>query len=148
MHNIYDDERLGAPTAQGMKKLRTPGEVDSAIRSSKGTMLVFVDSNCGCAARVARPALEMALHHRMKPGSITTVFASTDREATAQARKYFTDQPPSSPAFALLRDGKFLGMIHRAEIRTRTSEQVKQMLAEMFERFCAPGPAVLSGEPR
>lgn len=140
MRDIYDDERLSVSVVQAIKKLRTPGEVDSAVQNTKGTMLVFVDSNCGCAARIARPALEMALNRPTRPDSITTVFASTDREATEQARKYFTGQPPSSPSFALLRDGRFLGMIHRADIRTGTPFQVRQMLSEMFDRFCAEGP--------
>ena len=139
MRNIYNDERMGAAKASVMTKLRTPSEVDNAVQNVKGTMLIFVDSNCGCAAKVARPALEMALHHPAKPDAVGTVFASTDREATAQARRYFTGQPPSSPSFALLRDGKFLGIIHREEIRTTEPGEVAEMLTGLFDRYCASG---------
>ena len=136
MRNIYDDETIGARPGLGLIKLHTPEEVDNTFRNHRGTLLVFVDSACGCSARIARPALQAALQHPERSAMIATVFASTDREATLQARKYFTDQPPSSPAFAFLRDGKLLGMIHRSDIQTSTPAYVTQLLTEMFDRYC------------
>jgi putative YphP/YqiW family bacilliredoxin len=103
-------------TRLGVQELRTPKEVDAVLANSKGIVLVFVNSVCGCAGGVARPALARALTHKVLPDKLTTVFASEDRDATARAREYFTGMPPSSPSVALLRGGKLLHMIHRYEI--------------------------------
>jgi len=123
-------------TRLGVQELRTPEEVDAVLRNTPGTVLVFVNSVCGCAGGIARPALAQALKHKILPDKLTTVFASGDREATARAREYFTGMPPSSPSVALLRDGKLLHMIHRNEIETSSPERVASMMIELFEKYC------------
>lgn len=136
MYDIMMHQMINEVTRHGIKEMRTPAEVDAVLSNAKGTTLVFVNSVCGCAGGVARPALGMALQHRIRPDVVTTVFASTDREATARAREYFTGMPPSSPSFALLRDGKLLHMIHRSDIETRSAEEVKDLLTAMFHKYC------------
>ncbi|MBI4429711.1 MAG: BrxA/BrxB family bacilliredoxin [Ignavibacteriales bacterium] len=120
----------------GAQELRTPDEVDAAIPKSKGTTLVVVNSVCGCAAGISRPALTKAMEHSVLPDKVVTVFAGQDKEATARAREYFTDQPPSSPSFALLRDGKLVEMIHRHQIEGHSVEQVTQRLTRAFDDHC------------
>ena len=92
-------------TRIGFQELRTSGDVDNVLGKTSGTVLVVVNSICGCAAGRARPAVAYALAHAVKPDKLATVFAGQDQEATAEARSYFTDYPPSSPSIALLRDG-------------------------------------------
>jgi putative YphP/YqiW family bacilliredoxin len=116
--------------------LTTPADVDAEFSKNKGTMLVVVNSTCGCAGGTARPALAKALEHSRKPSSLVTIFASTDREATARAREYFTDQPPSSPSFAFMKDGMFVHMIHRHQIEGRTVEHVTKELISAFDKYC------------
>ncbi len=120
----------------GVSELTTPDEVDSLIRDQKGTVLIFVNSVCGCAGGIARPALGMAMKHGVQPDRIATVFASSDREATMRARSYFTGMPPSSPSFALLRDGKLVHMIHRSDIEIREPEEVATLLTTAFDSHC------------
>ena len=112
------DEKIVAPMRDevrriGARELRSVAEVDEALGDAKGTTLVFVNSVCGCAAGGARPALEAALKHSVRPQSVVTVFAGQDIEATNRARQYFADYQPSSPSFALLRDGEPVFMVHR-----------------------------------
>ena len=131
-------------TRIGFQELRTSGEVDHVLGTSKGTVLVVVNSICGCAAGRARPAVAYALAHAVKPDKLATVFAGQDQEATAQARSYFTDYPPSSPSIALLRDGKLLYMIERHDIEGRMPEEIAADLTRAFDRFCTPaGSAVM-----
>jgi putative YphP/YqiW family bacilliredoxin len=113
-------------TRLGVKELRTPGEVDAAMKgeAAKGTTLLFVNSVCGCAAGNARPALRMTFEKGGKPDHAYTVFAGQDREATARAREFLADQPPSSPAFALLRDGRVVRMLHRHDIEGRMAHEI------------------------
>ncbi len=125
-------------TRIGFQELRTPGEVDDLLGNSKGTVLVVVNSICGCAAGRARPAVAYALAHSLKPDKLATVFAGQDQEATAQARSYFTDYPPSSPSVALLRDGKLLYMMERHDIEGRLPEEIAADLTHAFDRFCTP----------
>ena len=125
-------------TRLGVQELRTPEEVDGVLANSKGTVLVFVNSVCGCAGGVARPALALALRHKTLPEKLTTVFASEDREATARAREYFEGMPASSPSIALLRNGKLAQMIHRYQIETSSPEGVAAMLTEAFDKHCGP----------
>jgi putative YphP/YqiW family bacilliredoxin len=120
----------------GVTELTTPAEVDNLLRGQKGTALIFVNSVCGCAGGIARPALGMAMKHAVRPDRIATVFASSDREATMQARSYFTGMPPSSPSFAILRDGQLVHMIHRSDIEIREPEEVASLLTAAFERHC------------
>lgn len=140
MHDILMQQMKDEVTRYGVEELRTPEDVDTVLGVSKGTVVVFVNSNCGCAGGVARPALRMAMQHKTLPNKITTVFASGDREATARAREYFVGQPPSSPSFALLRDGKLITMIHRSEIETSTPQDVAAILTRAFDECCTSVP--------
>lgn len=124
-------------TRLGAKELRTPEEVDATIVNSKGTMLVVINSTCGCAAGAARPGLALAMQHSVVPDEIVTVFAGQDREATARARELFEDTPPSSPSFALMKDGKFTQMIHRHQIEGHSPQQIAAQLVAAFEKHCS-----------
>ena len=92
----------------GVRDLRTPEEVDALLRDEKGSVLLFVNSVCGCAAAAARPGLALALRHELKPEVVATVFAGVDAEATRQARSHFAEYPPTSPQIALFREGKLV----------------------------------------
>lgn len=124
-------------TRIGFKELRTAAEVDAALGSARGTALVFVNSVCGCAGGVARPAAALALQNAARPDHLFTVFAGQDKEATARAREYFTGYPPSSPSMALLRDGKIVHMVERHQIEGRDARAVAADLVELFNRHCA-----------
>lgn len=137
MYDILLQEIRGEVTRLGVRELKTPEEVDEVLGEQKGTALVFVNSVCGCAGGIARPALGLALRHAVKPDFLTTVFASGDREATARARSYFSGMPPSSPSFAILRDGELLQMIHRSDIERRDPREVAELLIHAFESCCA-----------
>ena len=93
-------------TRIGVEELRTPEQVDETLKDSSGTVMVVVNSICGCAAGKARPGIARALQHTVKPDKVATVFAGADIEATEKARTYFTGYPPSSPSIALLKDGQ------------------------------------------
>ena len=136
MYNILMQQIKDEVSRLGVKELNTAEEVDALLTHHKGTALVFVNSVCGCAGGIARPALAMALRHSARPDIIASVFASGDREATAQARSYFTNMPPSSPSFALLRDGKLIHMIHRSDIEIREPHEVADLLTQAFEKYC------------
>jgi putative YphP/YqiW family bacilliredoxin len=123
-------------TAIGVRELRTAGEVDEAVTRQPGTVMVIVNSVCGCAAGKARPGIAMALKHAVRPDHVTTVFAGADIDATDRARGYFAGYPPSSPSIALLRDGKLLYMMERRDIEPRTADQIAEELTGAFERFC------------
>ena len=137
MYDILIKQMRDEVTRLGAQELRTPEEVDATLPTHKGTMLVVVNSTCGCAGGVARPALAKSLQHAKVPDKIVTVFASTDREATARARSYFDNLPPSSPSFALMRDGKLARLIHRYEIEGHTVDQVVRELTSTYDQFCS-----------
>jgi putative YphP/YqiW family bacilliredoxin len=128
-------------TSIGFRELRTAQDVDSVLGSEKGTVLVVVNSICGCAAGKARPAIARALRNAARPETLTTVFAGQDREATERARSYFTGYGPSSPSVALLRDGKVAFMLERHQIEGREAADIAQDLTKAFEKFCAPTAA-------
>jgi putative YphP/YqiW family bacilliredoxin len=140
LHDILIQQIKNEVTRLGVKELQTPEEVDALLANHKGTVLVFVNSVCGCAGGVARPALGLALQHHIRPDVAATVFASSDREATMHARSYFTNMPPSSPSFALLRDGKLVHMIHRSDIEIRGPQEVAALLTSAFEKYFIPVP--------
>ncbi len=123
-------------TRIGVTDLRTPEDVDRLLRESKGTVLIFVNSVCGCAAGSARPGLAQALENGVAPDVVATVFAGVDLEATARARSYFADYPPSSPQIALFRDGRLLQLVQRHQIEGRPAETVAALLRGIFDRFC------------
>jgi putative YphP/YqiW family bacilliredoxin len=141
MSNTMYPEELVQPmraelTQIGFDELRTADAVDEALQG-KGTTLVVVNSICGCAARMARPAVRLALQQsRSKPEHLTTVFAGQDREATDRARGYFTGYPPSSPSIALLRDGELLFMLERWQIEGRPAPEIARDLQVAFEEHC------------
>lgn len=121
--------------AAGYTELKTPDEVEEAL-NQKGTTLVMINSVCGCAGGIARPAAAHSLHFDKRPEHLVTVFAGQDKEATAAARSYFTGYPPSSPSFALLKDGKLCTMIERHEIEGHEPMAVVQKLQNAFEQYC------------
>jgi putative YphP/YqiW family bacilliredoxin len=121
-------------TRMGAKELTTVQEVDAALGDQKGTMLVFVNSVCGCAAGNARPGLRLALGHGVKPQQVVTVFAGQDVEATARARQYFSDYQPSSPSMALLRDGEVVHFVHRHQIEGRAPQAIAADLTTAFDK--------------
>ncbi|MDF2945771.1 MAG: hypothetical protein K0S51_450 [Bacillales bacterium] len=119
----------------GFKELRTVEEVDNEL-SQKGTTLVFINSVCGCAGGTARPAAGASLHFDYRPDNLVTVFAGQDKEATARAREYFEGFKPSSPSFAILKDGKILGMVERNDIEGFSTVEVVNKLQSLFEKYC------------
>ena len=140
-HQAIYDERMVAPMRQeltriGFEELRTPEQVDSALKDAPGTTLVVVNSICGCAARNARPAVTLALGNEARPEKLTTVFAGQDVEATQRAREYFTGYPPSSPSIGLLKDGRLVYMLERWQIEGRPAQDIAEDLVEAFEKYC------------
>jgi putative YphP/YqiW family bacilliredoxin len=123
-------------TRLGLQELRTPEEVDAALTSS-GTVLVAVNSMCGCAAGRMRPAVALALRGGKAPEKLTTVFAGQDLDATARAREYFTGYPPSSPSIAILKDGEIVYMMERRDIERRHPEEIATDLVAAFEKLSA-----------
>jgi putative YphP/YqiW family bacilliredoxin len=128
-------------TRLGARELRTVESVDETIRNSTGTLMVVVNSICGCAAGKARPGIALALQHETRPDEIATVFAGADIEATERARGYFTGYGPSSPSIALLRDGKLVFMMERHEIEGKDPSQIARELTQAFDRYCSTQPA-------
>ena len=138
MYDILIQQMRDEVTRLGAQELRSAQEVDAVLPNSKGTMLVVVNSTCGCAAGAARPGLSKAMQHGAVPDKIVTVFAGIDKDATAKARGYFNNEPPSSPSFALMRDGKLVKMIHRYNIEGHSPDQIAAQLVETFDEYCAP----------
>ena len=135
-------EYLVAPMRQdltrfGVDELRTATEVDDAVRTTPGTLMIVVNSVCGCAAGKARPGVALALQHAVRPDRVATVFAGADIEATDRARAYFTGHFPSSPSIGLLRSGKLVFILERAQIENRTAEQIASVLTAAFDAHCA-----------
>jgi putative YphP/YqiW family bacilliredoxin len=124
-------------TRYGVEETRTPADVDKLVQSS-GTVLMIVNSVCGCAAGRARPAIGIALQNAAKPDKAGTVFAGADEAAVAHLRAILSDFPPSSPSMALFQDGKPVFMVHRHQIEQRDPFQIAQLLTEAFDRFCKP----------
>ena len=122
-------------TRLGVKELKTPQEVDEAVKKP-GTTLLFVNSVCGCAAAGARPGLTLSLMHKKRPANIFSVFAGMEREAVARAREYFKPYQPSSPQIALLKDGVMLKMWQRHDIEGRDPATIAQALTKAFDEFC------------
>lgn len=124
-------------TRLGVKELRTPDEVDATVRVPGETVMVVVNSVCGCAAGKARPGVALALQHSNKPDTVATVFAGADVEATERARSYFVGYPPSSPSIALMRDGKMLYMMERHQIENQEADSIARDLTAAFDKHCA-----------
>ncbi len=126
-------------TQLGVEELRTSEDVDAAVKTTEGTLMIVVNSVCGCAAGKARPGITMALQHMTKPARVATVFAGADVEATDRARSYFTGYPPSSPCIGLLRDGKLQFILERRNIENQTAEQIAVTLTQAFDTYCGAG---------
>ncbi|OCA91026.1 hypothetical protein A8F94_03955 [Bacillus sp. FJAT-27225] len=122
-------------SAAGYTQLKTPEEVEQAF-AQKGTTLVMINSVCGCAGGIARPAAAHALHYDKRPDHLVTVFAGQDKEATEKARSFFTGYPPSSPSFALLKDGEICTMLERHDIEGHEPMAVIQKLQNAFDKYC------------
>lgn len=135
-------EQLIAPmraelTDVGFKEFRSAEDVDSHLKSHKGTTLIVVNSVCGCAAGAARPGIKYALDTAAKkPDVLATVFAGNDRDAVAKFREYVLPYPPSSPAMALFKDGDLIHFIERHHIEGRNAKMIGDHLVEVFENFC------------
>jgi len=128
-------------TRLGIQELKTAAQVDDVVRHTPGTVMIVVNSMCGCAAGKARPGIALALHHPVKPDVIGTVFAGGDIEATERARSYFTGYPPSSPSIAILRAGKLVYMMERRQIENQTAEAIARSLTGAFEQVCGSAGA-------
>ncbi|MDX1582009.1 MAG: BrxA/BrxB family bacilliredoxin [Thermoanaerobaculia bacterium] len=141
---MYDEMLVGPMreelTSIGVKETKTPEEVEAEIEKD-GTVLVVVNSVCGCAAGNARPAVKLALDHPAQPDRKITVFAGNDREATAKARSYFKGYRPSSPAIALLRDGEVVKMFERHQIEGRQAHDIAAELTSAFDEYCSKANA-------
>jgi putative YphP/YqiW family bacilliredoxin len=127
-------------TRFGVRELRTAGEVDEALSKTEGSVMVVVNSVCGCAAGKARPGVALALQHAAKPDLVATVFAGADIEATERARGYFTGYPPSSPAIGLFKGGKLVYMMERHQIENQEANAIATQLTAAFDTHCAAEP--------
>jgi len=123
-------------TKLGMIELRSAEQVDNTL-TKEGTVMVVVNSVCGCAAGKARPGVALALDHTVKPDVLATVFAGADVEATERARSYFTGYPPSSPAVALLKDGKLIYLMERHQIENQEAPTIASELTAAFDKHCS-----------
>ena len=123
-------------TRYGVIETRTPEDVDRTLAPGNGTVLMIVNSVCGCAAGKARPAIGMALEHQNRPDRAATVFAGADLEAVARVRELLPGLPPSSPSMALFRDGKPVFMLHRHQIESRQAPEIAKLLTEAFDQYC------------
>ena len=137
-HDLLAQVMRSELTRNGFTELRTPSEVDEAL-TAPGTVLVAVNSNCGCAGGTMRPAVVEALRQGPRPDRAVTVFASGDAEATARAREFFTGYAPSSPAIALLRDGEVVFMLERSDIKPSTPEAVAARVRSALEEHAGAG---------
>jgi putative YphP/YqiW family bacilliredoxin len=121
---------------KGAIETRTPQQVDQLLGPESGTVLMVVNSVCGCAAGRARPGVIESLKHRVVPDKVATVFAGGDVEATARVRELLSPYPPSSPSVALFRDGQPVFMLHRFEIEGREAPEIASILQRAYEQYC------------
>jgi putative YphP/YqiW family bacilliredoxin len=123
-------------TRLGAKELKTSAEVNETLQNLVGTVMVVVNSICGCAAGKARPGVALALGHQTRPDHVVTVFAGADIEATETARGYFTGYAPSSPSIALLKNAKLVYMMERRQIEGKDATAIAEELKQAFDRYC------------
>jgi len=123
-------------TQLGFEELKSGADVDRVL-TQPGTVLVVVNSVCGCAAGKARPGIALAMRHATRPDRLATVFAGADLESTARAREYFTGYPPSSPSIALLRDGQLVWMLERRQIENQAADAIARDITAAFDQHCA-----------
>jgi len=123
-------------TQHGVEEARTPADVDRLLQPGNGTVLMVVNSVCGCAAGRARPAVGMALKHPVHPSKTATVSAGGDEAAVSHLRDMLSPYPPSSPSMALFKDGKPVYMLHRSDIERRDPVEISGLLKDAFDQFC------------
>lgn len=123
-------------TEAGFEEMRNAQEVDAVLSEKSGSVLVVINSVCGCAAGNARPAVKMAAKHSKVPNRLTTVFAGQDKEAVAKVRDYCLPYPPSSPSIALFKDGELVHFIERHHIEGRPAEMIAENLMQAFDENC------------
>jgi putative YphP/YqiW family bacilliredoxin len=131
-------------TRLGIVETRTPEQVDEVIKNTDGTVMMIVNSVCGCAAGKARPGIALALQNEIKPDKVATVFAGADIEATERARGYFTGHTPSSPSVAILKDGQLVYMLERHQIEGRDAYQIAEELKNAFAQHCVSATTAAS----
>ena len=124
-------------TRLGVEELRTPEAVDAAVKDSNGTLMIVVNSICGCAAGKARPGVALALKNEVRPDRVATVFAGGDIEATEKARGYFSGYKPSSPSIGLLKNGELVYMMERWQIEGKGPTEIASELKTAFENHCS-----------
>ena len=124
-------------TRLGVEELRTSEAVDTAVQNSAGTLMIVVNSICGCAAGKARPGVALALKHSVRPDRVATVFAGGDIEATARARSYFSGYSPSSPSIGILKNGELVYMMERWQIEGKGPNEIATELVNAFENHCS-----------
>lgn len=134
MNDVVNSARTDITNA-GYEELTSPESVEEAL-NRKGTTLVMINSTCGCAGGVARPAAANAIHYDKRPDHLVTVFAGQDKEATEKARSFFTGFPPSSPSFAFLKDGEIVTMVERHDIEGFGPVEVVDKLQRIFDQHC------------
>ena len=144
----YPEEFIAPMRAEltriGVEELRTPEAVDDAVKNTSGTLMIVVNSICGCAAGKARPGIAAALRHEVRPDKVATVFAGADIEATEKARSYFTGYRPSSPSIGILRNGELVYMMERYQIEGRGPAEIAAELTQAFDNLCASSTAAAS----
>ena len=123
-------------TEAGFEEMRNAQEVDAVLSEKSGSVLVMINSVCGCAAGNARPAVKMAAKHSKVPNKLTTVFAGQDKDAVAKVRDYCLPYPPSSPSIALFKDGELVHFIERHHIEGRPAEMIAENLMQAFDENC------------
>ncbi len=129
-------------TRFGVEETRTPEDLDNIVRNTKGAVMIVVNSVCGCAAGLARPAIGLALQHSVRPDKVVTVFAGADIAATERARDYFKGYFPSSPSVGILQNGQIVYMLERHQIEGRDATAIAKDLIGAFDRFCTTIPAL------
>ncbi len=133
--------------AVGFEDLRTSEDVDKVFGKTKGTLLVMINSVCGCAAGSARPGVALALQHKVIPDRLVTVFAGMEHNAVDRVRELHAGYPPSSPSMVLFKDGKLVAVVERRMIEGKTPEQLASELVQIFARYCSrPGPSIPARE--
>lgn len=140
--NAYDEHMKGIVgpmrselTGAGFKELITPEDVQEHMSTASGVSLIVINSVCGCAAGLARPAVVNALNElEVKPENLVTVFAGQDQEATATMRGYFEEVPPSSPSIAIWKDDQLAYFIPREQIESNSMETIKDHLSGVLSQ--------------
>ena len=123
-------------TEYGFESLSTPADVEQVLDNQEGTVLVVVNSVCGCAAAMARPGAKLSLQNEKRPEKLYTVFAGVDTEATNRVREFLTPYPPSSPSIALFKDGKLVHFLERRHIEGRSAQIIADNLRSAYEMYC------------